>query len=316
MIQPGSREGINRVCLQGVVEKDEDEPVDLTEDPMDVVSKVSSRQGVVEGPVACEWQSVLPTPNVVEGEQVEGPEQSVLPGGACQFNTPFKSIRQSVLPTPKEVEDGNVEGPGQSVLPGGTYKSTIPNPSMWQSVLPTPKVVEDEDEEGPEQSVLPGGTRQSVLPTPIKVEYNVEKGPEQSVLPGDFRWSEGADKKIIQTEKDIARQFWLRWRREQRSKIISKKRSRRGILVDSKTTSMEPPGMVEDVLPATNVDCSPVEEATAAVMVDETTLDVEVVVEEDARAATCNGRSLKLVEDVKNGPDDPGMRDDPTRVRT
>ena len=31
---------------------------------------------------------------------------------------------------------------------------------------------------------------------------------------GDFRWSEGADEQLLQTERDLARQFWLRWRKE------------------------------------------------------------------------------------------------------
>ena len=48
-----------------------------------------------------------------------------------------------------------------------------------------------------------------------------------SVVGGDFRWLKETDEQLLQTERDLARQFWLRWRKVQRSKILSKKRSRR-----------------------------------------------------------------------------------------
>ena len=60
---------------------------------------------------------------------------------------------------------------------------------------------------------------------------------------------EGADEKLqtnlLLTERNLARQYWQRWRKEERSRMVSKKRSRRGVLIDPKTTSMEPPKTVE-----------------------------------------------------------------------
>ena len=75
---------------------------------------------------------------------------------------------------------------------------------------------------------------------------------------GDFRWMEaGTNKAMVELEKDLARSYWQRWRKEQRFATISKKRSRNGSPVRMKTTSMMPPwsqkddvtvgGTVEDV---------------------------------------------------------------------
>ena len=62
---------------------------------------------------------------------------------------------------------------------------------------------------------------------------------------GDFRWLETADeetkKTMVETEKDLARRFWLRWRRERRHELTSRKKSRNGLPVQIKRTSMEPP---------------------------------------------------------------------------
>ena len=67
----------------------------------------------------------------------------------------------------------------------------------------------------------------------------------QAACAGDFRWIETADevvkKTMVEAEKDLARRFWLRWRRERRYEITTKKRSRNGLPVRAKTTSMEPP---------------------------------------------------------------------------
>ena len=75
----------------------------------------------------------------------------------------------------------------------------------------------------------------------------------QAACAGDFRWIETADEEVkktmVETEKDLARRFWLRWRRERRYEVTTKKRSRNGLPVQEKTTSMEPPRgarMVED----------------------------------------------------------------------
>ena len=87
------------------------------------------------------------------------------------------------------------------------------------------------------------------------VNKTVEEGQSQQSRGigrgGDFRWLEVTDERchgpLILTEKNLARQYWQRWRKEERTKVVSKKRSRRGLLMDNGTTSMGPPGPVRDV---------------------------------------------------------------------
>ena len=46
---------------------------------------------------------------------------------------------------------------------------------------------------------------------------------------------------MVEAERNLSRIFWLRWRKEKRQAENSKKRSRNGIPVPRKTTSMGPP---------------------------------------------------------------------------
>ena len=56
---------------------------------------------------------------------------------------------------------------------------------------------------------------------------------------------EDRDKELLRNlmdeERALERSYWLRWRKEERFLVQTKKRSRKGTWVDAKTTSMRPP---------------------------------------------------------------------------
>ena len=53
-------------------------------------------------------------------------------------------------------------------------------------------------------------------------------------------------KDVIEKEKDLARTFWQRYRKDRRYENLTKKRSRKGSPVPMKTTSMGPPMVPND----------------------------------------------------------------------